>query len=211
MSMHLIGTVKNGGVFDVKGKDGSVKPMISFTMVDGLGNSFPCQMWPDDPQFKDLSKVIEQYRRHQVQLSIAGYTVRMREFKDKSVKPWANFIVSDVTAPTDTSLLSMSFSGTVQKGAVNRPTDASKKPMIWFNSVDDLGTVFSCQMWSDDPQFKDLAPVVEGGIRRQPVQFLVAYYTLREREVKTESGKTEKKPQVNFVVSDVSFPSLARS
>jgi len=201
MSMNIIGTVKNGGVFDVKGKDGSIKQMISFTLVDGLGNTFPCQMWPDDKQFSDLAKVIGDYRRHQVQLSVAGYTVRMRTFKDNSVKPWANFIVSDVTAPAAASQLAMSFSGTVKAGSVNRPTDASKKPMLWFTAVDDLGTSFACQMWPDDPKFNEVAAMVDAGVRRSPVQFFVSYYSLRERVMPDGS----KNPQLNFVVSDVAF------
>jgi hypothetical protein len=205
MSMIITGTVKQGGVFDVKGKDGSVKPMISFTLVDGMGNTYPCQMWPDDPGFAALSSVIADYRRHQVQLSIAGYTVRMRTFKDNSVKPWANFIVCDVTTPTAASQLAMSFSGTVKAGKVNRPTDASKKPMLWFTAVDDLGTTFSCQMWPDDPKFNEVAAILDGDVRRAAVQFLVSYYTLKERVMPDGS----KNPQINFVVSDVLFPTLA--
>src|SRR5579885_3636288 len=119
MSMNVIGTVKTGGVYEVNGKDGTKKQMISFGVVDGLGNVFPCQMWPDDQQFSQLASVIEQYRRHQVQLSIVGYTLRMRQFQDGQVRPWANFIVSDVTQPPANSLLAASFTGTVKAGGVN--------------------------------------------------------------------------------------------
>lgn len=203
MSMTIIGTIKSGGVYDVQGKDGT-KSMISFVMVDGMGNSFPCQMWPDDPQFGTLSQVIEQYRRHQVQLSVVGYTVRMRTFKDKHVAPWVNFVVSDVGQPANTSLLAATFAGTVKAGAVNRPSDTSKKPFIWFTAVDTVGTAYACQVWSDDPQFSVLAPVFDAGVRRQPVQFAVSYYSLRERTL--DNGT--KNPQINFVVSDVVFPAL---
>lgn len=205
MSMNLIGTVKTAGVYEVNGKDGSKKPMISFTVVDGLGNSFPCQMWPDDPAFPALASVIEQYRRHQVQLSIISYSVRMRQFQSGEVKPWANFVVSDVTQPQTNGLLAASFTGTVKAGNVNRAE--GKKPYLWFTVVDDLGTTFPCQMWSDDPQFAEVASLVDAGVRRQQVQFLVASYNLRQRTL--PNGQTN--PQINFVVSDVSFSALARA
>ena len=97
-------------------------------------------MWPDDPQFPALSQVIEQYRRHQVQLTITGYTVRMRQFKDGKVAPWVNFVVSDVTQPAANSPLEASFSGTLKAGKVNR--NEGKKPYIWFNAVDEIGTTY---------------------------------------------------------------------
>lgn len=205
MSMNIIGTVKTAGVYDVNGKDGSKKSMISFAIVDGLGNVFPCQMWPDDQQFSSLSSVIEQYRRHQVQVSVVSYTVRMRQFQSGEVKPWANFIVSDVTQPQTSGLLSASFTGTVKAGNVNRAE--GKKPYLWFTAVDDLGTTFPCQMWSDDPTFAEVARLVENGVRRQQVEFLVSYFNLRQRTM--PNGQTN--PQINFVVSDVSFPALARA
>lgn len=209
MSMTLIGTFKNGGVYEVNGKDNSKKPMISFTMVDALGNSFPCQMWPDDPGFSNLSALIPDLRRKQLQLTVAGYTVRMREFNEngrKVTKPWANFIVTDVVQPSGENLLSMYFTGTVKAGAVNRG-DGTKKQMIWFSAVDEVGTTFPCQVWQDDPQFAELAPVFDQGVRRHQVQFLVANYTLRMR--KFQDG--HEAPQINFVVSDVAFPALAHA
>jgi hypothetical protein len=205
MSMNIIGTVKTSGVYEVNGKDGSKKSMISLSVVDSLGNVFPCQMWPDDPQFNDLASVIEQYRRHQVQLSIVGYTVRMRTFKNGKEEPWANFVVANVGQPAANSPLSVSFLGTVKTGGVN--PKAGKQGMLWFSAVDEIGTTFPCQMWGDDPQYQELSPLLSGGARRQPVQFLVASYTVRERTF--QDGHTA--PQINFVVSDVSFPALARA
>lgn len=100
MGMTLAGTVKNGGAYNVKGKDGSQRVMISFNVADELGNTFSCQMWPDDPQHPDLVNIIAQMRRQPVQMVVVGYTVRMREFKDGSPsKPQANFIVSNVVFP----------------------------------------------------------------------------------------------------------------
>src|SRR5258708_7216779 len=99
MGMQCIGTVKAGGAYTVNGRDGSQKQMISFTTVDELGNLFPCQMWPDDPQHAQLAQVIGNMRRQQVQFSVASYTLRMRKFADGSEKPQINFIVSDVVFP----------------------------------------------------------------------------------------------------------------
>lgn len=206
MSMMMIGTVKTGGVYDVTGKDGSKKPMISFTVVDALGNFFPCQMWPDDPGFTNLSALIPNMRRQLVQLTIAGYTVRMRKFKDGHEAPQVNFIVTDVAQPSDNHQLAMYFTGTVKAGDVNRG-DGTKKQMIWFSAVDEVGNSFPCQVWQDDSQFAELAPIFEQGVRRQQVQFLVANYTLRMR--KFQDG--HEAPQINFVVSDVLFPALARA
>src|SRR5207244_1335078 len=82
--MEFTGTVKAGGAYTVRGRDGSEKQMISFTVVDEVGNSFPCQMWPDDPQHVQLAQVIGEARRQRVQLNVASYTLRMRKFPDGS-------------------------------------------------------------------------------------------------------------------------------
>ncbi|MEO6891050.1 MAG: hypothetical protein ABI456_16455 [Ktedonobacteraceae bacterium] len=97
--MNFNGTVKAGGAYTVKGRDGSQKVMISFTSVDELGNTWPCQMWPDDPQHAELSQIIEGMRRQPVQFTVAGYTVRMRKFPDGSEKPQVNYVVTDVAFP----------------------------------------------------------------------------------------------------------------
>ena len=57
MAVTMIGTIKNGGAFEVNGKQGK-QLMISFTLVDEVGNGFSCQMWPDDPQHQALASVI---------------------------------------------------------------------------------------------------------------------------------------------------------
>ncbi len=97
--MHFAGTIKAGGAYNVNGKDGSQKIMISFTAVDEMGNSFSCQMWPDDPQHAELASVIGNARRQPVQFTVSGYTVRMRKFQDGTERPQANFVVTDVVFP----------------------------------------------------------------------------------------------------------------
>lgn len=97
--MSFSGVLKAGGAYQVNGKDGSQKIMISFTAVDELGNAYPCQMWPDDPQHAQLASLIENMRRQPVQFTISSYTVRMRKFKDGSERPQVNFIVTDVAFP----------------------------------------------------------------------------------------------------------------
>ncbi|GCE17951.1 hypothetical protein [Dictyobacter kobayashii] len=99
--MTFIGFVKAGGVYDVtpKNKPTEKKQMISFTVTDELGNSFACQMWQDDPQFSQLAQVIESARRQPVQFEVAGYTSRLRTFKDGTEKPQTNFIVTRVSLP----------------------------------------------------------------------------------------------------------------
>jgi hypothetical protein len=209
MSMMLTGTYKTGGVYDVKGRDGSDKQMMSFVVVDSLGNAFPCQMWPDDPQFVDLAPAVDagELRRRRVHLAIVSYSVRMRQFQDGGVRPWVNFIVSDVgLASSPDAVLAAHFTGTIKAGAVRRG-DGSQKPMLWFNAVDEIGTTFPCQMWGDDPQFDDLASLFEQGVRRQSVEFLVACFNLRMRQF--PDGK--ESPQINFTVSDVTLSALARA
>ena len=203
MSMNILGTYKSGGVYAVTGRDGSAKQMMSFTLVDALGNFFPCQMWPDDAQFVDLAPSIDrgELRRKQVQLSVVSYSVRLRKFRDGHEAPWANFIVSDVGLAPESSVLSMYFTGTIKAGGVYRG-DGTKKPMLWFSAVDEIGTTFPCQVWGDDAQFDELAPAFEQGVRRQRVSFLVASYALRMRRF----ADGHEAPQINFTVSDVSFP-----
>jgi hypothetical protein len=98
MAVVITGTIKNGGAYNVNGKRGP-QIMISFNVVDEVGNSFACQMWPDDPQHGQLAQVIESARRRPVQCTVAGYTVRMREDQNKQQRPQANFVVTDVTIP----------------------------------------------------------------------------------------------------------------
>ena len=43
MGMNITGTVKTADVYEVNGKDNTKKPMISFTVVDGLGTSSPAR------------------------------------------------------------------------------------------------------------------------------------------------------------------------
>jgi hypothetical protein len=98
--MNFTGTIKSGGVFQIKGKDGSQKPLVSFTAVDEIGNGFACQMWSDDPQQPDLARVIATARRHPVQFEVAGYTVRLRKMKDGTEQPQGNFVVTRVSIPS---------------------------------------------------------------------------------------------------------------
>jgi hypothetical protein len=99
MGMTFSGTVKSGGAYEVGGKDGEKKVLVSFNAVDEVGNAFACQMWPDDPQHAQLSQVIANMRRQTVTFEVAGYTVRMRKFKDGHEAPQANFVVTGVNFP----------------------------------------------------------------------------------------------------------------
>ena len=100
MGMTLTGTVKSGGAYEVTGKDGSKKFMISFNVADELGNTYSCQMWPDNPQHGELVGIIGQVRYQPVQLAVVGYTSRMRDFKDgRPSAPQTNFVVSNVQFP----------------------------------------------------------------------------------------------------------------
>jgi hypothetical protein len=101
--------------------------------------------------------------------------------------------------------MSMIFQGTVKSGGVFDVNckDGSKKTLVSFTAVDEIGNVFACQMWPDDPQQADLARVIEQA-RRQPIQFEVAGYTVRLRKMKDGTQQA----QGNFVVSRVSIPSL---
>src|SRR5450755_688380 len=98
MAVTMIGTIKNGGAFEVNGKQGK-QLMISFNIVDEVGNAFACQMWPDDPQHQALASVIAQARRKQVQCTVAGYSVRKRQDQNNNERIQANFVVTDVTIP----------------------------------------------------------------------------------------------------------------
>src|SRR5207248_11429644 len=77
MAVTIIGTIKAGGAYEVNGKKGK-QIMISFTVIDELGNGYSCQMWPDDPQHEQLAEVIGLARRRQIQCIVAGYSVRER-------------------------------------------------------------------------------------------------------------------------------------
>lgn len=98
MAVTIVGTIKNGAAYDVQSKKGP-QILVSFTVVDELGNGYSCQMWPDDPQHQQLSQVIEHARRQPVQCTVAGYTVRKRNDQNGVERLQANFVVTDVTIP----------------------------------------------------------------------------------------------------------------
>ena len=98
MSVTIVGTIKNGGAYNIQSKKGP-QIMISFTVIDELGNGFACQMWPDDPQHQALAQVIDHARRRQVQCTVAGYSVRERTDQNNVKRLQANFVVTDVTIP----------------------------------------------------------------------------------------------------------------
>ena len=205
--MNFCGTIRTSGIFEVKGKDGSVKQLISFKAVDGLGNVFDCQMWPDDLQHPQLLQVMPQVQRRQpVQFEVAGYTVRLRKFKDQKEQPQLNLIVANVSFPNpqQTALPAsvMSFSGTVKSGT-SFLIKGGPDRLLSFTVADEAANTFPCQMWKDDAQQDQLIAAIPSA-RRQPVQLEVVSYSLRMR--KMPDGKEQ--PQVNFVVSRVSLPSL---
>ena len=98
MAVTITGTIKAGGAYEVNGKRGK-QIMISFTVIDELGNGFACQMWPDDPQHEQLAGVIGLVRRRQVQCTVAGYSVRERVDQNGNTRLQANFVVTDVVIP----------------------------------------------------------------------------------------------------------------
>jgi len=113
MGMTLTGTVKNGGAYEVGDKK---LVLISFTVADELGNTFACQMWPDNPQHADLARIIGSMRYQPVQLAIVSYTSRLRKMKDGKEVPQTNFIVSNVQFP-----------GFQQNGAAPAPAAAATR------------------------------------------------------------------------------------
>src|SRR5215472_8612185 len=98
MAVTIVGTIKAGGAYEVNGKKGK-QIMISFTVIDELGNGYACQMWPDDPQHEQLAEVIGLVRRRQVQCTVAGYSVRERVDQNGNTRLQANFVVTDVVIP----------------------------------------------------------------------------------------------------------------
>src|SRR5213595_2558733 len=98
MAVTIVGTIKAGGAYEVNGKKGK-QIMISFTVIDELGNGYACQMWPDDPQHEQLAGVIGLVRRRQVQCTVAGYSVRERVDQNGNSRLQANFVVTDVVIP----------------------------------------------------------------------------------------------------------------
>lgn len=100
------------------------------------------------------------------------------------------------------------LSGTVKSA---RAIDVTKKTggksiLLAFDVADEVGTIYACQMWDDDPQQSDLLSVVEQ-MRRQPVQLVFAGYTTRLRTM--ADGK--ERPQTNFIATNVVLPNLGVS
>ncbi len=100
MSVTISGTVKTARVVDItKQQSGQKVPMLALDIVDEFGNTYACQMWDDDPQQAQLVPTVDRMRRQPVQAVIAGYSVRMRKFKDNTERPQANFVITSVSFP----------------------------------------------------------------------------------------------------------------
>jgi hypothetical protein len=94
MGALLVGKVKWARAVDVTShKDGTVSTLLTWTVIDDNGTSWPCQMWPDDPQHADLLSLIAQMHRQTIQCEMVSYSVRLR--KDTN-QPQVNFIASQV-------------------------------------------------------------------------------------------------------------------
>ncbi len=65
--------------------------MISFAVIDEMGNGYAYQMWSDDLQHEQLAEAIGFARRHQVQCTVAGYSVRERVDQNGNTRLQANF------------------------------------------------------------------------------------------------------------------------
>jgi hypothetical protein len=94
----LKGTVKFARAIDITTKKNEKMVLLQLEVVDELGTTYSCQMWPDDPQHTELVPMIDQLRRQRVQLDIASYSVRIREFKDGTKRPQVSFIMTNVAA-----------------------------------------------------------------------------------------------------------------
>lgn len=102
--------------------------------------------------------------------------------------------------------MAMTLTGTVKSARlVEVPLKKSNTTthLVALDVADELGNIYSCQMWSDDPQHASLSQVVEG-LRRQPVTLVVAGYTSRLRDMPDGN----KRAQTNFVMTQVNFPNL---
>ena len=66
MAVTIVGTIKAGGAYEVNGKKGK-QIMISFTVIDELGNGYACQMWPDDPQHEQGNEAQAEQKQEQEQ------------------------------------------------------------------------------------------------------------------------------------------------
>ena len=99
----------------------------------------------------------------------------------------------------------MTLQGTLKYGAAFNADgkDKSEKGMLSMSVADEIGNIYSCQMWEDDPQFADLVQHIES-MRFQRIQLTIKSYVARMRKFKDGT----EKPQANFIAADVSFPSV---
>ena len=73
--------------------------------------------------------------------------------------------------------------------------------LLAFDVADEVGNIYACQMWPDDPQQSSLLQSVDN-LRRQPVALTVASYTARMRTM----ADGQQRAQVNFIATGVTFP-----
>ena len=99
MAVTIVGTVKTARVVDITKKDGNKTAMLALDIVDEVGNTYACQMWDDDAQQAQLIPTVDRMRRVRVQAIIAGYTSRLRKFKDGTERSQTNFVITSVSFP----------------------------------------------------------------------------------------------------------------
>jgi hypothetical protein len=100
--------------------------------------------------------------------------------------------------------MAVTIQGTIKNGgAYNVNGKKGQQVMISFTVADEVGNLFSCQMWPDDPQHQQLAQAIERA-QRQPVHCTVAGFSVRKRMDK----QNQEKLQANFIVTGVTIPNL---
>jgi hypothetical protein len=101
MAVTIAGTIKSARAIEVTiKKTGAKSYLLAFDVADEVGNIYPCQMWPDDPQQAALLQSVDNLRRQPVTLTVASYVARMRSMPDGQQRAQVNFIATNVTFPT---------------------------------------------------------------------------------------------------------------
>lgn len=168
-------------------------------LITSRGDKLACQVWDNHPLYQTLIDSGEQLINHKVRVAVANYSAAERTVKRGESEHQERFLrlritnVEDLGLPLDENMLV----GVVTSARLIADPDGSYQ-FLAFEIVTSRGTIYSCQMWDDDPQYVQLGPVVTSIIDHK-VQVTVTRQGVRDRKLQDGSHRL----QATFHISNI--------
>lgn len=192
MSLHT-GIVKS--VRPIVAEDNSYA-FVAFDLGMANGKVLACQVWNNTDQlYNQMFNSGDALLHHKVKVKASTYSAGSYKTKQGEEKQQLRMRVvelEDLGVPTDTDELT----GVVRSGRLIRD-DKGPYEFLSFDIVTVFGVTYACQMWNNDPQYVQLAPVAQQ-LEQHKVSVNIVDWSFNNR---VYNGKTSV--QARFRISNV--------